>query len=61
MPPTIAPTTAVTAERTTELRSPRTTDGEVSASMLAVVGDPSASRKALTMTTSVGMSRKTVV
>ena len=57
----MAPTTAVTADSTTELRRPRTTDGEVSASMLAVVGAPSASRKAPTMTTSVGISRKTVV
>src|SRR5690349_15954722 len=59
-PPMTAPANAVTAESTTELRSARSTAGEVSPSTLARVKELSESRKAPTTTTRVGIRRKTV-
>ena len=61
MPPITAPANAVTADSTTELRSARSTAGEVRACTLAMVNPLSPSRNAPTSTTRVGISRKTVV
>ena len=60
-PPRTAPPSEVTAARTTDWRRPRTTEALVSASMLPIVGWLSPSTNAPTTTTTVGMSRKTVV